>query len=63
MAQKVVFKRGNLVGGDHPFPVVAEAVLSLACSFPSSIVLLADKPGMIYLFVQLELRKFCLFYS
>lgn len=40
----LVFKRGNLVGDDHPKPVVAEAKLQLACSFPSSIVVLADEP-------------------
>ncbi|KAL2939116.1 hypothetical protein RDABS01_022565 [Bienertia sinuspersici] len=40
----VVFKRGNLVGDDHPLPVVAEAKLRIECSFPSSIVVLADEP-------------------
>ncbi|GMH15008.1 hypothetical protein Nepgr_016849 [Nepenthes gracilis] len=40
----VVFKRGNLKGVDHPLPVVAEVELFLACSFPSSIVVLADEP-------------------
>lgn len=40
----LVFKHGNLVGDDHPQPVVAEAKLRLACSFPSSIVVLADEP-------------------
>ncbi|GLU11334.1 hypothetical protein SLE2022_280890 [Rubroshorea leprosula] len=41
---KVAFKRGNLVGDDHPLPVVAEISLSLACSLPSWIILLVDKP-------------------
>ncbi|XP_057962885.1 nuclear pore complex protein GP210 isoform X2 [Malania oleifera] len=41
---KLVFKRGNLVGDDHPIPSVAEAELSLSCSLPSSIVLIADEP-------------------
>ncbi|KAA8548147.1 hypothetical protein F0562_004591 [Nyssa sinensis] len=41
---KLVFKRGNLVGDDHPLPVVAEVELSLTCAFPSSIVLIADEP-------------------
>ncbi|XP_021760201.1 nuclear pore complex protein GP210-like isoform X1 [Chenopodium quinoa] len=40
----LVFKRGNLVGDDHLQPVVAEAKLRLGCSFPSSIVVLADGP-------------------
>ena len=46
MIQKLVFKRGNLIGDDHPLPVVAEVEMSLACRFPSSITLLADEPGM-----------------
>uniref|UniRef100_A0A5B7BTW7 BIG2 domain-containing protein n=1 Tax=Davidia involucrata TaxID=16924 RepID=A0A5B7BTW7_DAVIN len=41
---KLVFKRGNLVGDDHPLPVVAEVELSLTCAFPSAIVLIADEP-------------------
>ncbi|XP_074274983.1 nuclear pore complex protein GP210 isoform X2 [Silene latifolia] len=40
----VVFKRGNLIGDDHPQPVVAKTRLHLECSFPSSIVVLADEP-------------------
>ncbi|XP_048503398.1 nuclear pore complex protein GP210 isoform X3 [Beta vulgaris subsp. vulgaris] len=40
----LVFKRGNMVGDDHPLPVVAEAILRIDCSFPSSIVVLADEP-------------------
>ncbi|KAL9246241.1 hypothetical protein vseg_019803 [Gypsophila vaccaria] len=39
----VAFKRGNLIGDDHPQPVVAEAKLRLECSFPFSIVVLADE--------------------
>ncbi|KAK4782397.1 hypothetical protein SAY86_016499 [Trapa natans] len=40
----LIFKRGNLIGDDHPLPVIAERSLDLICSFPSSIVLLADEP-------------------
>ncbi|CAK9176162.1 unnamed protein product [Ilex paraguariensis] len=39
----LVFKRGNLVGGDHPLPAVEEVELSLTCSVPSSILLIADE--------------------
>lgn len=45
MTQKLVFKRGNLVGDDHPMPAIAEVTLSLTCSFPSSIALIVDEPG------------------
>ncbi|XVF57995.1 hypothetical protein PTKIN_Ptkin07bG0027000 [Pterospermum kingtungense] len=41
---KLVFKRGNLVGDDHPLPEIAEVSLSLACSLPSSIVVIVDEP-------------------
>ncbi|KAG7544003.1 Bacterial Ig-like group 2 [Arabidopsis thaliana x Arabidopsis arenosa] len=41
---KLVFLRGNLVGMDHPVPAVAEALLSVHCSFPSSVVLIVDEP-------------------
>ncbi|PSS30358.1 Nuclear pore complex protein [Actinidia chinensis var. chinensis] len=41
---RLVFKRGNLVGDDHPLPAIAEAGLSLGCNFPSAIVLIADEP-------------------
>ncbi|KAK9004035.1 hypothetical protein V6N11_001853 [Hibiscus sabdariffa] len=41
---KLVFKRGNLVGDDHPLPTLVEASLSLACSLPSSIVVIVDEP-------------------
>lgn len=44
--QKLVFLRGNLVGTDHPLPAVAEALLSVHCSLPSSVVLIVDEPGM-----------------
>lgn len=44
--QTLVFKRGNLVGDEHPQPAVAEAKLRLDCSFPHSIVVLADEPGL-----------------
>ncbi|XP_061357530.1 nuclear pore complex protein GP210 isoform X2 [Gastrolobium bilobum] len=41
---KLLFRRGNLVGDDHPLPSVDEAWLSVMCSIPSSIVLIADEP-------------------
>ncbi|XP_054801518.1 nuclear pore complex protein GP210 [Prosopis cineraria] len=41
---KLLFRRGNLVGDDHPLPSVSEAWLSVTCSIPSSIVLIADEP-------------------
>ncbi|KAK6928386.1 hypothetical protein RJ641_006977 [Dillenia turbinata] len=41
---RLIFKRGNLVGDDHPLPAVAEVDLSVHCSFPSSIVVIADEP-------------------
>ncbi|PRQ54034.1 putative invasin/intimin cell-adhesion [Rosa chinensis] len=40
----IVFKRGNLVGDDHPVPAVADVSLSLICSIPTSIALIADEP-------------------
>ncbi|CAK7328122.1 unnamed protein product [Dovyalis caffra] len=39
----LVFKRGNLVGVDHPLPAIAEVAVSLSCSFPSSIALIVDE--------------------
>ncbi|XP_027187547.1 nuclear pore complex protein GP210 isoform X1 [Cicer arietinum] len=42
---KLLFRRGNLVGDDHPLPSVAEAWLPVICSIPSSIVLIADEPA------------------
>lgn len=45
MTQELVFKRGNLVGDDHPVPAIAEVLLLVSCSHPSSIVLIADEPG------------------
>ncbi|TYI63709.1 hypothetical protein E1A91_D09G035200v1 [Gossypium mustelinum] len=41
---RLVFKRGNLVGDDHPLPTLVEASLSLACSLPSSVVVIVDEP-------------------
>ncbi|RYR07176.1 hypothetical protein Ahy_B05g074493 isoform E [Arachis hypogaea] len=41
---KLLFKRGNLVGDDHPLPSVAEVWLSVTCSIPSHIVVIADEP-------------------
>ncbi|KAL3526095.1 hypothetical protein ACH5RR_014467 [Cinchona calisaya] len=40
---KLVFRRGNLVGDNHPLPAVSEVQLLLMCYFPSSIVLIADE--------------------
>ncbi|KAG1358954.1 hypothetical protein COCNU_08G004000 [Cocos nucifera] len=42
---KLLFSRGNLVGADHPVPAIAQVELSVICSFPSSIVLLANEPA------------------
>ncbi|KAH0984956.1 hypothetical protein GBA52_012133 [Prunus armeniaca] len=46
MTQKIVFKRGNLVGDGHPLPAVAEVPLSPICSIPASIVLIVDEHGI-----------------
>lgn len=46
MVQKVVFERGNLVADDHPQPVIAKASMSLICSIPDSIAVIADEPGI-----------------
>ncbi|CAI9087870.1 OLC1v1022055C1 [Oldenlandia corymbosa var. corymbosa] len=40
---KLAFKRGNLIGDNHPLPAVSEVQVLLKCNFPSSIVLLADE--------------------
>ncbi|KAK3032070.1 hypothetical protein RJ639_036284 [Escallonia herrerae] len=39
----LVFKRGNLVGDDHPLPAIAEVEMLLKCAFPSAIALIADE--------------------
>ncbi|KAH9331454.1 hypothetical protein KI387_003562, partial [Taxus chinensis] len=39
------FKRGNLIGDDHPLPALAEVELLLVCSYPSSITVIADEPA------------------
>ncbi|MED6170545.1 hypothetical protein PIB30_032004 [Stylosanthes scabra] len=41
---KLLFKRGNLVGDDHPLPSVAEVWLTVTCSIPSYVVVIADEP-------------------
>ncbi|KAK9119821.1 hypothetical protein Scep_017914 [Stephania cephalantha] len=41
---QLVFSRGNLVGSDHPVPVIEKVELSLSCAFPSAITLLANEP-------------------
>ncbi|KAI4366879.1 hypothetical protein MLD38_022689 [Melastoma candidum] len=43
-AFRLTFKRGNLAGIDHQLPAIVEALMSLTCSFPSSIVVIADEP-------------------
>lgn len=53
MTQKIVFKRGNLVADDHPLPTIEEASMSLACSLPSSVVLIADEPGKIIIYLSI----------
>lgn len=59
MTQKIVFKRGNLVGDGHPLPAVAEVPLSLICSIPASIVLLVDEHGINdFLSSKLQVVKF-----
>ncbi|EPS63976.1 hypothetical protein M569_10806, partial [Genlisea aurea] len=55
---KFIFRRGNLVGGDHYFPAISEVQLLLLCRFPSSIVLIADEvlnaPSIIQSAIQAE---------
>eukprot|EP00268_Persea_americana_P027648 TRINITY_DN2697_c0_g3_i2.p1 TRINITY_DN2697_c0_g3~~TRINITY_DN2697_c0_g3_i2.p1 ORF type:complete len:1086 (+),score=189.17 TRINITY_DN2697_c0_g3_i2:239-3496(+) len=41
---KLVFSRGNMVGDDHPLPAIADAEVSVICSLPSSITLIANEP-------------------
>ncbi|KAJ9135376.1 hypothetical protein P3X46_032567 [Hevea brasiliensis] len=41
---KLVFKRGNAAGDDHPLPAIAEDILTLTCRIPSSIALIVDEP-------------------
>ncbi|CAN0904175.1 Nuclear pore complex protein GP210 [Linum grandiflorum] len=41
---KLVSRRGNLVGDEHPLPAVAEVTMSVSCSVPSSIALIIDEP-------------------
>lgn len=40
---KLLCRRGNLMGEGHHLPVVSEVQLLLVCSFPSSIVIIADE--------------------
>lgn len=35
-----------MVGDDHPLPAIADAEVSVICSLPSSITLIANEPGM-----------------
>ncbi|KAF9625307.1 hypothetical protein IFM89_021246 [Coptis chinensis] len=44
---ELVFSHGNLVGDDHPLPAVEKVKLSLACTIPSSITLLANEPAAV----------------
>ena len=46
MTQTLQFKRGNLIGDGHPTPAIAVVLVSVMCGFPSSIVLIADEPGI-----------------
>lgn len=46
MMQQLVFSRGNLIGDDHPLPTIEKVELSVTCSVPSSITLIANEPGM-----------------
>ncbi|KAF4381614.1 hypothetical protein F8388_021242 [Cannabis sativa] len=41
---EVAFERGNLVADDHPQPVLEKVLLSLTCSIPDSIAVIADEP-------------------
>ncbi|KAI3985657.1 hypothetical protein MKX01_033940 [Papaver californicum] len=41
---QLVFSRGNLIGDDHPLPTIEKVELSVTCSVPSSITLIANKP-------------------
>ncbi|KAK9117285.1 hypothetical protein Sjap_016232 [Stephania japonica] len=41
---QLVFSRGNLVGSDHPVSFIEKVELSLSCTFPSAITLLANEP-------------------
>ncbi|CAI9763181.1 unnamed protein product [Fraxinus pennsylvanica] len=55
---KLIFRRGNMMGDGHQLPAVEEVQLLLMCSFPSSIVLIADEavnlPQVIQSAVQAE---------
>ncbi|XP_026442426.1 nuclear pore complex protein GP210-like isoform X1 [Papaver somniferum] len=41
---QLVFSRGNLIGDDHPLPTIEKVELSVTCSVPSSITLIANEP-------------------
>ncbi|KAL5718155.1 hypothetical protein ACHQM5_011091 [Ranunculus cassubicifolius] len=41
---QLVFSRGNLIGDDHPLPALEKVDVSLICTFPSSITLIANEP-------------------
>jgi hypothetical protein len=63
MTQKLVFKRGNLDGDDHPLPAIAEVLSLLSCSYPSSIALIADEPGTNYfLYIKVACTHFTLIF-
>lgn len=49
LLQKLLFSRGNLVGDDHPNPVLGKLELFVFCAFPSSIALIANEPGILFL--------------
>lgn len=41
----LTFKRGNLIGEDHPSPAIAKVELPIVCSIPSLITVIADEPA------------------
>ncbi|XP_057770260.1 nuclear pore complex protein GP210 [Salvia miltiorrhiza] len=53
---RLIFRRGNLMGEDHHLPVVSEVQLLLICSFPSSIVIIADEALNVPLAIQSAAR-------
>lgn len=61
MTQTLRFKRGNLVGDGHPTPVIAVVLVSVTCGLPSSIVLIADEPGINCLYLP-SVDSICLLF-
>lgn len=48
----LTFKRGNLIGEDHPSPAIAKVELPIVCSIPSSITVIADEPANTLAIIQ-----------